>query len=217
MPSSSDVHDRTAQTPRSRASGCPRTALQPPHRRGLRPLDPSVHPLSPQAASDCAWGAGRHGVPDIAGCRALSGRFNVEPSVQRDSDSVSSGAPSGSRRQHPYRARVTGPCRRHDHADLHARAQSRRTWCEEPDGSAVIARLAVVALPPTPDTHQEYDADVSFGQRPGSAQALPCTPIAACASQATGFFTAIRRTRLPPSTDSDYQRQGGNGARAKGL
>jgi hypothetical protein len=26
MPSSSDVHDRTAHTPRSRASGCPRTA-----------------------------------------------------------------------------------------------------------------------------------------------------------------------------------------------
>ena len=72
-----------AAAARSRASGAAHPPLQPPHREGLRRLDPALHPL-PRQAPPGRDGRGRdHALPDDLAIAAQRGRLDAEPGAER--------------------------------------------------------------------------------------------------------------------------------------
>src|SRR6266852_7397656 len=75
--------DRRAQaaTARPRPRSHPRQTLQPPHREGLRRVDPPLHLLPRQAPPRRHGGARSHALPELPRSRGEGRRVHTEPSV----------------------------------------------------------------------------------------------------------------------------------------
>src|SRR2546425_5429691 len=90
--------DRRAQatTARPRPRRHPRQTLQPPHREGLRRVDPPLHLLPRQAPPRRHGGARSHVLPELSRGRGEGRRVHAEPSVERPAVPVRGGPGSRS-------------------------------------------------------------------------------------------------------------------------
>ena len=72
-----------AATARSRARGPPHSPLQPAHRGSLRGVDPTLHPVPPQAPPRGDGGTRDHSLLELACGRREGGRLHPEPGAER--------------------------------------------------------------------------------------------------------------------------------------